>query len=289
MKSSKLVALVSAALLVAGSSARATLLDTLGQAGQYAVLSLTGTFQNESNVTINGDVGVGPNGSVNVAAPSHINGALYVDPTAQFGGQAGNVSGGVHSRDLSQAVADAIAASNTFASMNATQMLTSITTATTITGNGGTNVISLSGGINLGGTNNLTLSGNANDKFVFNIQGGLQMNGSAAVVLTGGVDARNVVFNFVGSNGGDLMTHVGNMVRGIVLAPNRDITFHGAFGEIIGGGNTLTLVSGATVNGFTTVPEVTPSSVIFGFLGLLVAFSSRRALLGRMRSSIAKR
>ena len=36
--------------------------------------------------------------------------------------------------------------------------------------------------------------------------------------------------------------------------------------------------------GFVPVPEVTASSVIFGFLGLVVAVSSRRALSGRVRA-----
>jgi hypothetical protein len=40
--------------------------------------------------------------------------------------------------------------------------------------------------------------------------------------------------------------------------------------------------------GVVPVPEVAPSSVIFGFLGLLVAFSSRRALAGRVRA-VAKK
>jgi choice-of-anchor A domain-containing protein len=128
----------------------------------------------------------------------------------------------------------------------------------------------------------LTLNGNANDQFVFNIYGGMTLGGSSSVILNGGVTATNVVFNFIGA-GSSLMTHVGNNVQGIVLAPQRDITFHGLFGEVIGGGKTLTLMSGATVNGFN-VPEVTPSSVIFGFLGLVVAFGSRRTLMGRVRA-----
>ena len=276
------------AFVSTAASAKAALVDILGQLGQasaYTVFSMAGTFQNDSLVTINGDVGVGPNGSINVASPSKINGTLYVDPTASKSGS-GQVTGGTQTRNLQQAVNDAINASSFFNSLSATQTLSSISSAITITGNGGNNVINLSGGINLGGSNNLTLSGGANDRFIFNITGGLQMNGSAAVVLTGGVQAQNVVFNFVGS-GDSLMTHVGNMVRGVILAPDRDITFHGAFGEIIGGGNSLTLMSGATVTGFTNVPEVTPASVIFGFLGLIVAVSSRRALMARFRTAAA--
>jgi Ice-binding-like len=276
---------IALAILSVAVSAKATLIN-LGEAGDYAVLSLTGTFLNLSNVTVNGDVGVGPNGSASVMAPSTVNGTLFTDPTATVSGP-GNVTGGIQTKNLQQAVNDAISASNAFNNLAATQMFSSISAAITINGNGGDNVIKLTGGINLG-SGNLTLNGGANDFFIFDIKGGLQLGGSSSVVLSGGVTADHVVFNFLSaSNGGDgssLMTHVGNTVQGTVLAVDRDITFHGVFGEVIGGGSSLTLMSGATVNGIPFIPEVTPSSVIFGFLGLVVAVSSRRALGGRVRA-----
>jgi hypothetical protein len=271
--------------LFVAANAHATLIN-LGEAGQFTVLSLTGTDLNLSNVTINGDVGVGPNGQSEVMSPSTVNGTLFKDPSATVSGP-GNVTGGIQTKSLQQAVNDAISASNAFANLAATQMFSSISAAITINGNGGDNVIKLTGGINMGG-GNITLNGGANDFFIFDIKGGLQLGGSASVVLSGGVTADHVVFNFLSAaNGGDgssLMTHIGNTVQGTVLAVDRDITFHGINGMVIGGGNTLTLMSGATVNGIPFIPEVTPSSVIFGFLGLVVAVSSRRALAGRVRA-----
>jgi hypothetical protein len=44
----------------------------------------------------------------------------------------------------------------------------------------------------------------------------------------------------------------------------------------------------ALISGVVPVPEIAPSSVICGFLGLVVAVSSRRALSGRVRA-LAKR
>jgi hypothetical protein len=219
-------------------------------------------------------------------APSTVHGTIYKDPTATVSGP-GGIDGGVVTQDLHQAMADALNASTAFKNMAATQIFSSISAATTILGNGGTNVISLSGGIKLGGSNNLTLTGGANDKFIFNIQGGLSMDGSARVVLSGGVIAENVVFNFVGS-GGSLTTHVGNLIQGIVLAPDRDITFHGAFGEIIGGGKKLTLMSGAVVNGFPPdaprqpVPD-SGSALILGCLGFGGLSMMRRIITARRR------
>jgi hypothetical protein len=284
-KSSKIGSLCCAAILLATLNANATLIDILGQlgeAGKYAVFSLTGTAQDDSKVTINGDVGVGPNGSASVGAPSTINGTLYKDPTATVTGP-GLITGGIVTTSLQQGVNDAIAASTFFDGLAATQTFTSISTATTIAGNGGNNIIDLSGGITLGGTNNLTLSGNANDRFIFNISGGLGLTGSASVVLTGGVVAQNVVFNFIGT-GSALTADVGNLIQGVVLATQRDLAFHSVSGAVIGGGATLALSSGAVVTGFPAVPETTPGSVIFGFLGLVVAVSSRKAIAARARA-----
>jgi hypothetical protein len=44
----------------------------------------------------------------------------------------------------------------------------------------------------------------------------------------------------------------------------------------------------ALISGVVPVPEIAPSSVICGFLGLVVAVSSRRALSGRIRRQICK-
>ena len=95
--------------------------------------------------------------------------------------------------------------------------------------------------------------------------------------------ADNVLFNLNGSGAGVILNKpVGDAV-GIFLAPEREIILDKAtlVGAIIGGGdgNKLVVHSGATL--VSAVPEVTPSSVIFGFLGLIVAVTSRRALTGR--------
>ena len=290
-KSSKIGSFCLAAILLGALNANAALVDILAElsdAGRYAVFSMSGTFQNDSLVTINGDAAVGPNGSANIAAPSTINGTLYKDPTATVSGP-GKITGGIVTTNLQQAVNDAISASNAFANMPATQMFSSLSTATTIHGNGGNNVISLSGSINLGGSDNLTLNGTANDRFIFNILGGLTLTGSSSVVLTGGVTANDVAFNFIGG-GSSISTHVGNTISGILLAPQRDMTLDGTFfGKLIGGGSTLTLMSGAIVNDVTVVPEVTPGSVIFGFLGLVVAIASRRAIARQPQRARARK
>lgn len=248
---------------------------SLGAASKYTVFSMASTFQNNSNVAITGDVAVGPHGSVSVASPSSISGTLYRDSTATYSG-GGSISGGVQVTNLNQAVNDAINASNAFASLTPTSTLTSITKGTSLVGNGADNVIKLTGDIKLGGSNNLTLTGGANDFFIFNIFGGLDLSGSASIVLAGGLTADHVVFNFLGT-GTELTTKVGNTLRGTILAVNRSATFHGAFGQIIVGGSNLTLMSGAQVNGMpfqpTSVPEGGPGILLiavtcFGLLAI---------------------
>lgn len=239
--------------LLCATTSRATSIG-LGQASQYTVFSLSGTYQNNSNVAITGNVAVGPQGKLSVAAPSSVNGTLFRDPSATVSGT-NNVLGGVQVMNLTQAVNDAINASNAFAALAPTQVLASIKSAISFTGNGADNVISLKGDINLGGKNNITLSGGTNDYFIFNIAGGMTLGGSASIVLAGGVTANHVLFNFIGA-GKELTSKVGNVIQGTVLAIDRDITFHGAFGEIIGGGDKLTLMSGAQVTGMPFTPSL---------------------------------
>ena len=100
-------------------------------------------------------------------------------------------------------------------------------------------------------SNSIILSGSASDIFIINISGSATLTGTEAFALTGGVSTENVLCNFTGSSG-SLMTHIGDVINGIILAPNYNLTLDGAFnGEIIGGGagNTTTLMSGAVVNG----------------------------------------
>jgi hypothetical protein len=230
----------------------------LGTAGKYAVLSLTGTFQNQSLVTINGDVGIGPYSLATTQAT--INGSLFYDPSTRYAGT-GSVTGGTYVQSMMQPALDAWTASNLYKNY-ATQsnVFSSISAATTIVGQSGFNVFSLSGGITLNNAN-LTLSGSSSAYFVFNIYGGLALSGNASINLTGGLTASNVLFNFIGP-GSALTTQIGDTVRGTILSVGRSISFDGVFiGEIIGGGSGsyFTLLSGTTVGGQPTAAAPAPA------------------------------
>ena len=260
----------------------------LGTAGKYAVLSITGTFQSQSLVTINGDLGIGPRDSATTQAA--VNGSVYYDPSATYTSQ-GSVKGGTIAQSMTQAIYDAATASffyKNYASQS--NMFSSISAATTIVAHSGFNVFSLSGGITLNNAN-LTLSGSSSDYFVFNISGGLSLSGNASINLTGGITPSNVLFNFVGK-GSALTTQLGSTVRGTILSIGRSISFDGVFlGEIIGGGggSSFTLLSGTTVgtqapNRPATVPD-RGSTFSMSLLALIALAAMERALFFAKRSA----
>jgi choice-of-anchor A domain-containing protein len=270
---------------------------TLGQAGNYVVFGLGQTSNsNQVNInlaTVNGDIAASSGWSVVKSAPSTINGDVFLDsrsPEATYSG--GSFGGTPLSVNLAQANIDALNAYNNDSVLSPTQTInSSVTTNTTITGNGGLNVIKINGDINLGGSNSLTLSGGASDIFVVNVTGSLTINGSSNLGISGGVTAGHVLWEFIGPNGGNLTTQVGNTVFGTILAPN--YSYSNADGEINGaiiagalgsnaqtGSSAIKLLSGYTANfvPFGTVPE--PSSVVLAVVGFgtvgLVAWCRRR-------------
>ena len=156
------------------------------------------------------------------------------------------------SANLSQVFADAESASTAAFALPATQTFgTGISNATTINGNGGTNVMDVAG-INL--TNGaLTLNGSASDVFIVNVTGDLTSSNSN-IAISGGVTPNNVLINVSGS-----VTITGggpNNFYGTILDPNWPVNVHDKLltGELIG--NTITDTSGFSVN--YDFPRVSP-------------------------------
>ena len=79
-----------------------------------------------------------------------------------------------------------------------TQAFSQIQKNTTITGNGGQNVISVTGNFHLSGGQNLVISGGPKDTFYINVYQGLQLDGGANIALSG-VPPSQVLFNFIGT------------------------------------------------------------------------------------------
>jgi hypothetical protein len=283
-------------LAVAGAfaltgSARASVVD-LGAATGFSVLTFNSSntsdsaFQGGPIGVVNGNWTQSGGGQTNtqqptnvILSPGHTNNGPAVETTV------------FNSALLNSAWTDAQNASAMLASLAPTQTLGAITTGQTISEAAvGHYVLNISG-INLN-QSALTLSAPAGSTFVLNISGNVTLNGGSqgnGLLLAGGLTTNDVVYNLTGANSNLTTSGGGNAqnIHGIVLATgaNASVNLHpGAIlGEVIT--TTFTSSSGALVS---AVPEVTPSSVIFGFLGLIVAVSSRRVLGGRVRA-VAKK
>jgi hypothetical protein len=163
------------------------------------------------------------------------------------------------------AFADANALSTAASALPATQTFANINGATTITGNGGTNVIDVGSIMNAP----LTLSGGANDIFVFNVSGTIQTN--QPMTLSGGVTASHILFNLTGTTGNIFQTSGGDLLFGTFLATdggdfqfsNLDLT-----GQLINTDGHIQFVSGSTIP--TSMPFVPAPLIGRGFPVLLV-------------------
>lgn len=204
----------------------------LGKALGYTALTLgNGRFTIANRRSgVFGNVGLGAGTKQNFSY-GFVTGSLFADPLAnnkQFNRV--NITGGTVVKDVSQAVADALAASAAAATLPPTQIFNKIQRATTIVGNGGLNVINVSK-IDLQGVrNSLTLQGGPNDEFIFNVADKVQLDRRSAINLTGGILPSKILFNFVGLTGKLNMSGNSSAV-GTFLIPNG--------GATLVGGNTL--------------------------------------------------
>jgi len=150
----------------------------------------------------------------------------------------------------------------------ATQTFADITTATTITGNGGLNVIDVANIHNAP----LTLKGTSSDFFVINVSGSLQTN--VAMTLNG-VSASNVLFNFTGTSGNVFQTSGGDTLYGTFLS-----VYGGEYGfsnlnldgELINTDGNVQLVSGSSIptfSPFTPMSAPEPGVLLLLCAGLL--------------------
>ncbi|MGH9642488.1 MAG: putative Ig domain-containing protein [Terriglobales bacterium] len=211
------------------------------------------------NTWINGNMGVGVDGLFNMSGGATDNGTLYADPTAQItitGGSA--ITGGTVTQSMAGVQTAAVSVSNQAATLTPTQTSTDITSSTTITGNGGQNVISITGSFNLQGGSTLTIQGSTSDTFIFNVSNGVTLGGGSNIVLSGGVSPSQVLFNFPPGSSGQVNTNGNSQTSGTFLAPYLPITVSGGVhvSEFVTGGQ-LTLQSGPNV----TAPDCSGDAI----------------------------
>jgi choice-of-anchor A domain-containing protein len=209
-------------------------------------------------------VAVSRRGSLTTTRLTNITGDVDEFAARQVSGR-GTIGGSIvtNATVLNTADADAATASSAARALTANQTFGNIRTATTVTGNGGLNVIQIGGNINA----SLTLSGSAADIFIVNVRGSLRLGSQEGLLLSGGVTADHVIYNFTGTTG-SVTLNAGSTANGTILAPRYNVSVNGATvnGELIAGGGTLHLGQGATVNqvSFNPAPPVTANGTLSG-------------------------
>jgi hypothetical protein len=251
----------------------------LGPATSYAFVDLGNTTLGWNSGPIAGSVLFGLGLTANLSGGNNggltNGGVLFHDNTTTISGSLQNpVTQTLVPTTTTQAVlAAAQNVSNFASSLSATQTFTTINGTSTISGNGGLNVIDVTDIQNA----TLTLSGTANDYFVFNVSH--QINTNRPMSLSGGVLASHILFNLTGNGTvAVFQTSGGDVSFGTYLATNGG-TFQfsnlNLTGALINTAGNVQFVSGAMINTF--VPFVVPEPSTFGLLGIgLVALGAYR-------------
>jgi hypothetical protein len=204
----------------------------------FAAIGLDGvSFQVQGPISVTGNLAVGPSGYFHLSNDATLNSTLYADPSASVQIDWGSgLTGGVTTQSLSGLKSTATSLASADAALSPTQTVNYIQSSATFTGNGGQNVISVPGGINLQHGGTITIQGGSSDTFIFNVANGMDLDNGAKIALSG-VSAGQVLFNFAGSN----EVYIGNAnTSGIFLAPGAEI-------KVANGTHTSEFVSGTTL------------------------------------------
>jgi hypothetical protein len=222
----------------AGSCFAAPINQSIQLGANFAAIGLEGSnLQLSGPLQISGNLGIG-SGLFNLSGGGTLNGALYADPSANVQIESGSsLAGGTVKRSMSPLQIAATNLSDSMAALSPTQTFSKITSAVTIKGNGGQNVVSIIGAVHLSGGDNLTISGGASDTFIFNVPSGLQLENGSSIVLKG-VPPNHVLFNFPTGSTGMVQTNVHANTKGIFLAPYLRMQINGGVhnSEFITGG-----------------------------------------------------
>jgi hypothetical protein len=307
-------------VVLAVPSARGDTL-TLGAASNFAIYGYGSAFTDENGpgpITINGNVGIGTGGSMNMQGSTVVIGGkvFFADTNSgQFTMSAAtsdSIGGAICNTAAACIATGNVQFSNTNALnaeaavlnlYNTSRVLSptagspsgALASSFTWTGDGGTNVAKLTS-INLSSGSTLTLNGSASDVFILNITGNFSGSGSGKIVLSGGVTPDHVLFNMIctgasqSCNNADTnepaVTFSGSFVgAGIVLGLDSDITQDtpggGWTGRFFGDTDeTIKLFSEATITQPTpTTPTPEPATLALMGTGILALGSFVRRRL----------
>jgi hypothetical protein len=286
------------ALLLAVASEPFCSADTipLGDAANYAVLyEGNGGSLQITNVTTNGNVGVGGTGAVQFSGPGTISGKL--DFSAGNTGQYSSTNPGNQGpSSVNYNVSAVSSALSTVNSLNSSLNVAGTSEHINLSGSGQSLTVNESAGtlrtingitysvftvssfiFNNGTT--LTINGNgSDDPVVFDFSSSAQFGGT--IDLTGGLTADQVLFNITGSNTLQINAN-GATEYGDFLDPNGTIQVSHSVvdGRILGGHSSMQIASGDTVTAPTAMPEsgaFTELSMVLLVLGAALAVRRRQ-------------
>jgi cytoskeletal protein CcmA (bactofilin family) len=241
---------ISLVLWLAAASARAALSDSvpeLNDLQRWSVFSLGSTIkpdQFSNNSFIQGDVGAAGFGNVSLSDHARIEGNVYYQRIGTLKMDTGASMGGteiaVQDSLLDDDIADAIAASNQAAALTRTffapsDIVLNRSRNFTVTGAPGADVVLNLGSFVLGGNSTFSLQGTATTTFIINVSKQFALSGNAAIVLSGGVQWDNVLFNVTG-RGSNVSLSRNSSLTGILMATGRTVQLSGqasVAGEVI--------------------------------------------------------
>ena len=227
----------------------------------WAILSIDSTdiaIGSSSVAGVVGNVGCAPTADLHIVKSS-VSGNVIMNTVGNLSISADSFIGGYVQQDaaadaiLDQAVADARAAASEAAAKPPTGPLSVVDNSTgTIVGGPGINVYNITD-FELTGGNTLFITAPPGGEFIFNIAntGTLHMADGSEVILGGTLTPSQVVYNVLGPGKQVDVIKTMTTLRGILLAPERDVKIDQGkvVGEVIGGGSKLTDNSRGAVDG----------------------------------------
>ena len=237
-----------------GGSANSPTPVSLGTAGNFAVLSKTG-ISNISPSSITGDIGASPSGANSITGFG-----LTLDGSTQFS-RSSQVSGKVYAADytvptpsiLTTAINDMETAYNDAAGRVAdvTELGSGDISGKTIVPGvyKWSNVVLIN--------TDVTLSGGVNDVFIFQVAGGITQAAGTKIILSGGVQAKNVFWQSAGAVAlGTTARFEGIILSKTGITPNTGAVINGR----LLAQSSVTLIANTVTQPNATIGAVIPKS-----------------------------
>jgi hypothetical protein len=204
-----------------------------------------------------GDIGIGPNGKLSITGDEFVTGMIFLDSGAKYSKSGGGAAPVPMSADLSMAISDAIAASQNLGGLMCDQTFANLKTQQTITAtHAGLNVICV-GNVALNGKTVTLDNGGFGAQFVLNVTGSFKLTGGGKILVGGTLQPSDVLYNVLGTTGGDVAFSGGGggtgcckaQVDGTLLAVNRKIALSPGLvnGGAVISGLDISIVSGSKV------------------------------------------